>query len=208
MELIKGYFPGLSALQQKQFGSLLPLYNEWNSKVNLISRKDLDNLYKRHVLHSLAIAKFFQFVPGSRILDLGTGGGFPGIPLAIMFPKVNFILIDARAKKINAVLDIIDRLGLSNVEAFHHRAEEYKGSFDFIVSRAVARIRKVWDWSFLLISLDQKNPTPNGLIVFKGGDFKDELKELPKRSYYEIEEISRVFQEIEFEEKCLVYIQR
>jgi 16S rRNA (guanine527-N7)-methyltransferase len=207
MEIINQYFPGLSDQQVAQFSQLRMLYQEWNAKINVISRKDIDNLYTRHVLHSLAIAKFLEFVPGTSIMDLGTGGGFPGIPCAIMFPKCRFMLIDGTKKKIHVVNEVTQALGLDNVTAIQKRAEEHKAKYDFIITRAVATIDKLWTWSRPLLHDDQKNAIPNGLISLKGGDIKKEMKLLHRSEYHELHPISGYFQEPFFDGKYIVYVQ-
>lgn len=206
MQLIKKYFPDITSAQEKQFEQLLPLYTEWNDKINVISRKDIGNLYLHHVLHSLAIARFIQFKAGSKVLDLGTGGGFPGIPLAIMFPDVQFTLIDGTLKKISVVKAVAEALELQNVEARAVRAEELKEKFDFVVTRAVAKADQLLMWSRRLISSKQINIYPNGLIALKG-DLKTELKLIPKHEYKESVQITKYFQEPYFEEKYILYIQ-
>lgn len=210
--LIAKYFPDLSAAQTEMFADLEPLYREWNDKINVISRQDIENLTERHVLHSLAIAKVMRFNPGAQILDLGTGGGFPGIPLAIMFPESNFVLIDGTGKKIRVVQEVADALGLQNVRAIHGRAEDIKmnGQFDFVVSRAVTSLDKllIWGQKFL----KKKHHThvlPNGLLVLKGGDLHGEILILPGKGkeYTEVYPIRNFFQEPFFEEKSVVYVQ-
>jgi 16S rRNA (guanine527-N7)-methyltransferase len=198
------YFPGLTEKAKSQLAELLPLYTEWNAQINVISRKDLDQLYTRHVLHSLAIHKFLQFAPGSRILDIGTGGGFPGIPLAILNPEVNFVLVDSIGKKIKVVQEVSQALGLTNVTAIHERAEKVKGPFDFVVSRAVAELKLLLQWSNGKISRKQINALPNGLICLKGGDLTEEFKGLSK----DIEEydLQQWFSDPFFETKKLVYV--
>ena len=208
MEQLLTYFPDLSATQQAQLAQLDPLYREWNEKINVISRKDIDNLYPHHVLHSLAIAKVLQFLPGARVLDLGTGGGFPGIPLAILFPETEFVLIDGIKKKITVVQEVAAGLGLKNVEARQQRAEERKGkSFDFVVTRAVAVLKKLVPWSMPLIKDEQRHSLPNGLIALKGGDVKTEIKALPRSAYTEVYPIQKMFANDFFEEKVVVYVQ-
>lgn len=208
MQLIQSYFPKLSEQQIQQFEQLGPLYEEWNAKINVISRKDIDNLYERHVLHSLAIIKFIRFRTGAEILDLGTGGGFPGIPLAIFFPNVQFTLIDGTKKKIKVVQEVVDALGLTNVKAQQVRAEELKARYDFVVSRAVAGIDKLAFWSQRLLKNQDKHAVPNGVIALKGGNLRQEMKALPKGSYSEIYPLSDYYQQPFFEEKFLVYVQR
>jgi len=208
MEQLLTYFPDLSAIQQAQLGQLDPLYREWNEKINVISRKDIDNLYPHHVLHSLAIAKVLQFLPGTRVLDLGTGGGFPCIPLAILFPETEFVLIDGIKKKITVVNEVAAALGLKNVEARQQRSEERKGkSFDFVVTRAVAALEKLVLWSMPLIKDEQRHGLPNGLIALKGGDVKAEIKTLPRSAYTEVYPIQKMFAGDFFEEKVVVYVQ-
>ena len=207
MESIIKYFPSLSPLQLNQLEVLAKATTEWNSMINLISRKDIDNLIPHHILHSMSIAKFASFTPGTRILDLGTGGGLPGLPLAILFPEAHFTLIDARAKKIKAVNDIAAQIGLKNVDAFHARAEEFKGEFDFITSRAVASMEQLYNWSLHLLSPHDHNALPNGMIILKGGDMSKELKPLRKKAYSEIQPISDYFEEEYFSDKSIVYMQ-
>ncbi len=206
MELIRKYFPDLNEQQLEQFAALEDLYREWNEKINVISRKDIDNLYLHHVLHSLAIARFIQFKPGTKIIDLGTGGGFPGIPLAIIFPECHFTLVDSIKKKIAVVDAIVEGLGLSNVETKNARVEELKDKCDFVVTRAVAKIDKLLPWSRRVLAKQQTNMYPNGLIALKG-DMKEEIKLLPKFEYKEVIHINRYFNEFYFEEKYLVYVQ-
>lgn len=206
LDTIYRYFDDFTAQQSAQLEQLQELYQDWNQKINVISRKDIDNLYTRHVLHSLSIAAFTPLANGSRILDLGTGGGFPGIPLAIFFPEVNFVLIDGTRKKIMVVQDIVQALGLSNVQARQVRAEEIKEKFDFVVSRAVAPLDQLVMWSRPLISRKEKNAIPHGLIALKGGAIDKEIKALPRRTYMEKESISQYFPEPEFEDKFIVYV--
>ena len=183
------------------------LYKDWNSKINVISRKDIDNLYANHILHSLAIAKFIKFQDGSNVLDLGSGGGFPGIPLAIYFPNVNFTLIDGTRKKITVCEEVIKGLGLTNVKAIQQRAEEHKEKYDMVVTRAVAQIDKLRLWTSKLIHNKHKNALPNGLIALKGGNINEEMKSLPKSDYYEIKPISEYFSIPFFLDKYVVYVQ-
>ena len=206
-DIIKKYFPELTNDQIKRFEMLGDLYFEWNQKINVISRKDMDNLYKHHILHSLALLKFYTIANGVDVLDLGTGGGLPGIPLAIMMPEVNFTLIDARKKKIMVVNDIIEKLNMNNVKALHKRAEECKSKFDYVTSRAVAPLDKLKTWAFPLIKSKNKGTIPNGMFVYKGGDIDRELKLLDKEDYYEINHIRDVFDDDYFDEKYLIYIQ-
>ncbi len=208
MELVNKYFPNLDPTQRSRFEQLGPLYEDWNQKINLISRKDIEFLYDHHILHSLAIAKVVAFKPGAEVLDIGTGGGFPGIPLAILFPETHFTLIDGTGKKIMVVQDIADRLQLTNVTARHVRAEELKGArFDFVVSRAVAELAQLAMWGLRLIKDKQQHALPNGLIALKGGNVKQEIQGLPRGAYAEMQPLSDFFQESYYEEKFAVYVQ-
>ena len=204
MELILKYFPNLTETQRKQLEQLDALYRDWNSKINVISRKDIDNLYLHHVLHSLAIAKFTQFKAGARVLDFGTGGGFPGIPLAIMFPDVQFKLIDRTAKKIRVTNEVAQAIGLKNVVAEQKSGEEEKGKYDFVVSRAVMPLPELIKIVRKNIAKDSRNSIENGVIVLKGGDIKDEIK--PFSHIVEVDEISQWFTEDWFQEKYVIYI--
>ena len=177
-ELIFKYFPNLSQKQKDQFQQLGPLYNEWNEKINVISRKDMENFYAHHVLHSLGIAKVMEFEPGTKVLDIGTGGGFPGIPLAILYPKVAFHLVDSIGKKITVVKDIAKRLGLQNVEAEQVRAEELVRRYDFIISRAVTQMANFYPWVKNKFKKEDINEFPNGIFYLKGGDIDDEMEDL------------------------------
>lgn len=208
LKLIKEYFPKLTAHQLKQFEALGPLYKDWNEKINIISRKDIDQLYLHHILHSLAIAKYAYFKKGTSVLDLGTGGGFPGIPLAIMFPSVRFHLIDGTAKKIKITQDIIEQLELDNVSSEQKRAEEHKLKYDFVVNRAVAQIDKLWSWARPLIHSNHKNGIPNGLLSLKGGNLKTELSTVNKRTFIDQVAIADYFKEEYFVEKYIIYVQR
>jgi len=207
MDIIKKYFPQLSPLQIQQFEQLQSLYRDWNQKINVISRKDIDNLYERHILHSLAIAKLYTFLPNAEVLDLGTGGGFPGIPLAILFPEAQFTLIDGTGKKIRVVEEVKTALGLTNVRAKQIRAEELKHHFDFVVSRAVTQLDQLINWSFRLLKNKQQHAIPNGLIALKGGNVHAEIKALPRKEYVEVDPISNLFEEDFFKEKYVVYVQ-
>ncbi|HRG43258.1 MAG: 16S rRNA (guanine(527)-N(7))-methyltransferase RsmG [Bacteroidetes bacterium] len=207
MEIILKYFKNLSDRQKEQFAQLMPLYKEWNEKINLISRKDIDYLYTHHVLHSLAIAKYVNFKPGAKVMDLGTGGGFPAIPLAILFPETQFYAVDSIAKKIKVVGDISERLNLTNVEAIVSRAESMKIKVDFVVTRAVAELKELTQWSMKHISQQEKHAIPNGLIALKGPMFKQEAKLLPKGDFVDSYAISKYFPESYFEEKYIVYVQ-
>jgi 16S rRNA (guanine527-N7)-methyltransferase len=173
--LVSQYFSQLTEKQQKQFAELQNLYSFWNEQINVISRKDIEELYERHVLHSLGIAKVIDFAPGTKILDIGTGGGFPGIPLAIYFPECQFHLVDSIGKKIKVVQEVAHALGLTNVKAEHERAEKIKGQYDFIVSRAVTRLSNFMYWTKGKIASEQKNKLSNGILALKGGDLEEEL---------------------------------
>jgi 16S rRNA (guanine527-N7)-methyltransferase len=204
MNIIQKYFPELTDKQRKLFSQLKPLYSEWNSKINVISRKNIDHLYEKHVLHSLGIAKIIQFVPGTSILDVGTGGGFPGIPLAIMFPDSQFHLIDSVGKKIKVVEAIVDELELRNVTFEKIRAEDINETFDFIVSRAVTSLPVFYAWVKNNISNQSNNKIKNGIIYLKGGEFQTELKDFKNRA--KIYPISSCFEEPFFETKKIVYM--
>lgn len=211
MKRIQKYFPTFSEQQLAQLEQLVPLYAEWNSKINVISRQDVENLEERHILHSLAIAKMLTFQPDAAVLDLGTGGGFPGIPLAIAFPQVHFTLIDGTGKKIRVVQEISDALKLPNVTALHTRVEDLKknGAFDFVVTRAVTTIDKLTQWSLRLLKKKHRHAYPNGIIALKGGSLLGELQLLPGRyeEYSESFAISNWFEEPFFEEKYVLYVQ-
>jgi len=208
MNQILKYFPNISEEQKSQFTQLSDLYTEWNSKINVISRKDIENLYEKHVLHSLTLTKLIHFKDDSDILDLGTGGGFPGIPLAILFPNVNFTLIDGTKKKITVVQEVANALGLKNVNAQQMRAEELKGrKFDFVVTRAVATLDKLMLWSRRLIKKENIHALPNGLIALKGGNLRAEIKSLPKGDYTETYPINDFVEGEFFETKFIVYVQ-
>lgn len=206
VDVIWKYFPDLSDKQKSQFEMMGELYTDWNEKINVISRKDIQNLYVHHILHSLAIAQFISFKSGTKIADLGTGGGFPGIPLAIIFPECRFVLTDSIQKKIKVASAVIESLELENVRAEAKRLEEVKEKFDFVVTRAVAKIDKILPWSRRVLSDKHKNFYPNGLIALKG-DMKEELKLLPKHEYREVEPISQYFDEPYFEDKFILYVQ-
>ena len=203
MEQISKYFINLTDLQLNQFRQLETLYKYWNSQINVISRKDIDELYLRHVLHSLGIAKVQPFKPGSRILDVGTGGGFPGIPLAILFPDVRFYLVDSIGKKIKVVQEVVKVLELKNVKAEHIRAEKVKGEFDFIVSRAVTNMNDFVKWTRKKVSKKQHHELKNGILYLKGGDLKEELVNFPKATVYNL---SVYFTENFFETKKVVHL--
>ena len=203
MEFILKYFPELTEVQISQFQQLEALYHDWNSKINVISRKDIDQLYVKHVLHSLAIAKIQKFEPGTYVLDVGTGGGFPGIPLAILFPETRFYLIDVILKKINVVKAVADALELKNVKAEQIRAENVKGDFDFIVSRAVTNMPDFVSWIKDKIKKQQKHQLKNGILYLKGGDLKEELAGFPNAKEYNISEF---FEGEFFETKKVVHL--
>lgn len=203
MEIICKYFPKLSKQQKAQFLVLEGLYREWNAQINLISRKDIEYLYERHVLHSLGIAKVCMFKAESRVLDVGTGGGFPGIPLAILFPEVEFHLVDAIGKKIKVVTAIAQSLELSNVIAIHSRVEKIKGNFDFIVSRAVTNMPNFVKQTRKKISKNNRNSLSNGILYLKGGDLHEELKDFSKAKIYKL---SDYFDEAFFDTKKVVYL--
>ncbi len=204
MEIIKKYFPDLSTTQQRQLEMLDGLYREWNAKINVISRKDIDNLYEHHVLHSMAIAKTIHFRPGTEILDFGTGGGFPGIPLAILFPECHFKLIDGTGKKIRVAQEVATAIGLTNCKAEHLRGEDEKGKFDFVVSRAVMPLPDLVKIVRKNISKSQRNVLGNGIICLKGGDLQAEVH--PFQRFVEVDPISNFFCEEWFKEKNVVYL--
>ena len=203
-ELIFSYFPGLSDVQKDQFARLMPLFREWNEKINVISRKDIDNLYLNHVLHSLGIAKMVSFNAGADILDVGTGGGFPGIPLAILFPQTRFHLVDSIGKKITVVKNVAEGVGLKNVRAEQIRAEQVKGEYDFVVSRAVTRLKEFYGWIHRKVKKESRHSLYNGILYLKGGDLEGELAELKKP--HQIFELNTVFKEEFFDTKKVVYI--
>lgn len=204
MDVILKYFPNLTLLQKKQLEALGPLYKIWNNKINVISRKDIDNLYLHHILHSLAIAKFLSFTDQSKIIDVGTGGGFPGIPLAIMFPNVQFTLLDSVGKKIKVVNEIIREIELTNVKPIQARSEDFKGKFDFIVSRAVSKLPDFAKQTQHLISLKPRNAVSNGILYLKGGNIEAEIAPFRRKAF--VVEISDWFEEPYFETKKLVHL--
>lgn len=203
MEIIHKYFKNLSETQILQFSKLQELYQDWNIKINVVSRKDIDELYVRHVLHSLAIAKIIQFKPGAKVLDVGTGGGFPGIPLAILFPETQFHLVDAIGKKIKVVDEVVAGLGITNVKTTHGRVEEVKGTYDFIVSRAVAQMETFVHWTKGKITKKQNHDLKNGILYLKGGDLTEELQKYTSTTIYDL---PTYFEEPFFETKKLVHL--
>ena len=204
MDIILKYFPRLTDRQKSQFEALYDLYADWNSKINVISRKDIGNLYEHHVLHSLAIARLIHFQPDTRVMDLGTGGGFPGIPLAVMFPDCQFHLVDSIGKKIKVATEVASAVGLENVTLCHERAEEEKGLFDFVVSRAVMPLADLLKIVRKNISKEQKNAYPNGLICLKGGELQHEV--MPFKKQAEVIALSDWFEEEYFTTKKVVYV--
>ncbi|WP_072530922.1 16S rRNA (guanine(527)-N(7))-methyltransferase RsmG [Bacteroides ilei] len=204
MDIILKYFPGLTDMQKEQFGALYDLYTDWNSKINVISRKDIANLYEHHVLHSLGIAKIINFKPGTGVMDLGTGGGFPGIPLAILFPEVTFHLVDSIGKKVKVATEVANAIGLKNVTTRHCRAEEEKQQFDFVVSRAVMPLADLLKIIRKNIRKEQHNALPNGLICLKGGELDKEV--MPVRNQALITDLKDFFNEEYFETKKVVYV--
>jgi 16S rRNA (guanine527-N7)-methyltransferase len=203
MNLIRQYFPDLSEIQIKQFTQLAELYEYWNAQINVISRKDIEALYLKHVLHSLGIAKVQIFLPGSKILDVGTGGGFPGIPLAILYPESEFLLIDSIGKKIKVVEAVAEAIGLNNLKAVHGRAEKVKGEFDFIVSRAVTNMEDFVKWTRGKVSKKQKHELKNGILYLKGGDLSEELQNFPKATIYDL---ASIYEDPFFETKKVVHV--
>ena len=203
MEKLLTYFPDLNDFQQQQLQQLHGLYTDWNQKINVISRQDIEALYERHVLHALGIAKVVSFVPNARILDVGTGGGFPGIPLAILFPETDFYLVDSIQKKIGVVNAVAAAVGLKNVQASHQRAEQVKGKFDFVVSRAVTQMPRFVEWVQNKISSAQQHDLPNGILALKGGDLTEELRAYPKATCHSL---TNYFQEEFFTTKYVVYL--
>jgi len=206
MDVLLKYFPELTGEQQERFRRMYELYVEWNAQINVVSRKDIDQLYTRHILHSMAIAKVIRFRPGTRILDVGTGGGFPGIPLAVLFPECRFTLADSIGKKIKVVREVADGLGLSNVEAVHGRAEEIKSRFDFVVSRAVTEMSAFLPWVWNKIEPRGTNDLGNGILYLKGGDLEAELDATKKP--YALYPIREFFPEEFFDTKFVVYLPR
>ena len=203
MEIIKKYFSNLTDTQLAQFNKLQELYEDWNLKINVVSRKDIDELYLRHVLHSLGIAKVMQFKSGSKVMDVGTGGGFPGVPLAILFPEVQFHLVDSIGKKIKVVNEVVEGLGLQNVKTTHGRVEEVKDTYDFIVSRAVAQMETFVGWTKGKISKKQNHDLKNGILYLKGGDLTEELEKYTSAKIYDLPDF---FDEDFFETKKVVHL--
>ena len=206
MELIQGYFPNLNDLQYKRLKALGELYSDWNAKINVISRKDMEHFYERHVLHSLAIAKVIQFKPDTQILDVGTGGGFPGVPLAILFPDVSFHLVDSIGKKIKVVQEVSNAIELTNLTAEHTRAEQVSGQFDFVVSRAVTRLAEFYPWVQNKFNKKSFNDLDNGILYLKGLDLMEEFDQLKKP--YQLFSLKDYFTEEWFESKGVVFVPR
>src|SRR6201996_5884770 len=204
-DIILKYFPNITQKQREQFEQLPELYNFWNNQINVISRKDIDQLYERHVLHSLGIAKVMEFLPGENVLDVGTGGGFPGIPLAIMFPETQFYLVDSIGKKIKVVNEIAKAIGLKNVKDEHTRAEQVPGKFDFVVSRAVTQLKDFYPWVKGKFNKISKNQLPNGILYLKGGDLSQEIAEskLAVKQYH----LKDYFTEEFFDTKQVIYVE-
>lgn len=203
MELILKYFPNLSEVQKEQFSKLFDLYSDWNSKINVVSRKDIDELYLRHVLHSLGIAKVVQFKDGTTIMDVGTGGGFPGIPLAILYPECKFHLVDSINKKLKVVDAIAESLDLTNIKTSHKRAEDINETFDFIVSRAVTAMPSFVGWVKNKVNKKSNHELKNGILYLKGGDLTEELQNFPKATLYNL---SDYFEEDFFDTKKVVHL--
>ena len=204
LQIIEKYFPNLTDEQIDQFSQLKPLYEEWNAQINVISRKDINQLYERHVLHSLAIAKFITFESGTKLMDLGCGGGFPGIPLAILFPEVSFTMIDSIGKKIKVVQEVANAIGLNNVQAHHMRAEKLKESFDFVITRAVAPMMDLVKWTRKKYIKEQRHVIENGVIALKGGDLVKELASLENRKA--TVHLSDYVEEAFFETKKIIHV--
>lgn len=205
MQIIEKYFKDLTERQREQFAALDALYHDWNEKINVISRKDIDNLYEHHVLHSLAIGKFIQFKPDTEVLDFGTGGGFPGVPLAILFPECRFTLIDGTGKKIRVAQEVCQAIGLDNCTPVHRRGEDEKGKYDFVVSRAVMPLPDLVKIVRKNIKREQRNAYPNGVICLKGGNVQSEIS--PYKRTAETQELSSWFSEEWFKEKHCIYVQ-
>lgn len=203
MDILLKYFPDLTSDQQEKFAALRALYEDWNLKINVVSRKDIDELYLRHVLHSLGIAKVHSFAPGTKVLDVGTGGGFPGIPLAILFPKTQFYLVDSIGKKIKVVNEVIAGADIKNATAINDRAEQVNGRYDFVVSRAVAQMDTFVRWVDRKIAKKSYHERKNGILYLKGGDLTEELANFPKAEIYDL---NSFFEEEFFETKSVVYL--
>ncbi|MFC6102701.1 16S rRNA (guanine(527)-N(7))-methyltransferase RsmG [Olivibacter domesticus] len=204
--LIYKYFNNLNEIQKQQIDALEDVYKFWNTQINVISRKDIDGLYERHILHSLAIAKFISFKEGASVLDVGTGGGFPGIPLAILFPETSFHLVDSIGKKIKVVNEVAQTIGLKNIKASHIRAEQIKDKYDFVISRAVTRLGEFYPWVHNKFKKNSIHALPNGILYLKGGDLTEEIKESKLNA--EIYPLTDFFSEEFFETKSLVYVAR
>lgn len=207
MDIILKYFPDLTDLQKKQIDALFDLYSDWNSKINVISRKDIEHLYLHHVLHSMAIHKWITFKPKTKILDVGCGGGFPGIPLAILNPEVKFHLVDSVRKKLTVVREVASSIGLKNVRTTHSRVEDIHSNYDFVITRAVAKLPTLHEWTRKNISNKHINSIPNGLIALKGGDLREEIGPLKKREYVEKISIGDYYEEPFYDEKFIIYLQ-
>lgn len=207
MDIILKYFPDLNDTQRTQLEGLYDLYVEWNTKINVVSRKDIEHLYVHHVLHSMVIAKWISFVDGTKILDVGCGGGFPGIPLAILYPKVKFHLVDSVRKKLTVVNEVANAIELKNIKTTHSRVENIKDRYDFVVTRAVAKLPQLLSWSRKNISTRHLNAFPNGIIALKGGDLKEEFAPLRKKEYIEEVPIPDYYEEAFFEKKFIIYVQ-
>lgn len=208
MELIKKYFTKLNIVQYQQLEELLPLYQYWNNQINVISRKDMENFYLHHVLHSLSLCRLINFSNETKVMDLGCGGGFPGIPLAIYYPEVEFTLIDSIGKKIKVVEEVKNALQLKNVRTFNIRAEQHREKYHYVVSRAVAKISDLLLWTSNSFTTKEINPLPNGLIAYKGGDLTEELQSLHKKHPFEVWDIFNSIPEEYFKNKSLVYVQK
>jgi len=206
MQIITKYFPKLNPDQLQKFEALGPLYEEWNEKINLVSRKDIEHIYERHILHSLGIAKIIRFVNGTAVMDVGTGGGFPGIPLAILFPETEFMLVDSIGKKIMVVKEIAKTLGLKNVKASHNRVEDINGNFDFVTGRAVTDLNSFYGWVRKKIKSQDINGLPNGVLYLKGGELDADIATFGNRA--QVFPLSQYFEEDYFATKAVIYIQK
>lgn len=204
VEIIRHYFPELTSAQHNQFEKMAALYQEWNEKINVVSRKDIENIYVNHILHSLGVAKVISFKPGADVLDVGTGGGFPGIPLAVLFPETHFHLVDSIGKKITVVTEVSKALGLKNVKAEQARAEQLKGKYDFIVSRAVTRMKEFHGWIHNKVKPESVHTLDNGILYLKGGDLDEEMNELKRP--YSVYNLPDYFKEEFFETKKVIYV--